>query len=279
MIAFNFDYYKPASINEAVNLFEDLNRKKLEPIYYSGGTEIITMARKNDLFTRAVIDIKEIPECRVYGLNNNEFIIGASIALSHVSESKAFPLISKISTFPSDHTARNKITFCGNICGKIIYKEAILGLLITDSKVVIAGKNGRKVIPINEAFNQKLQLNKGEFLLQTRTEKEYASLPYIALRRTKQGKTGYPLISIAALKKDNRIRTAFSGVCAFPFRSTEMEEYLNNKSIPLDLRIKEATNHLPAPILNNIQGSADYRKFVLQNMLAEALTMLEGERK
>ncbi len=60
MIAFNFEYYKPDSLDEAVKLHKGLSESGKEPLYYSGGTEIITMARRNDLVTKAVIDIKGI---------------------------------------------------------------------------------------------------------------------------------------------------------------------------------------------------------------------------
>lgn len=277
MIPFDFEYYKPDSKEEAVKLFEELSTEEKQPIYYSGGTEIITGARRNLVFTKAVIDIKGIPECNVFELRGDELIIGGAVTLTQISESRGFPLFSKNSSFPANHTARNKITLCGNICGKIPYREAVLSHLVADSKVVIAGTKGVRTLPINQVFNEKLQLEKGEILLQIRVEKGYAKLPYFAVKKIKQGVDGYPLVSMAALKKDDQVRVAISGVCNFPFRSQIMEAALNNKSLSLEQRVEEAINHLPAPIISNVQGSAEYKKFVLKNTLFDALKMLEGE--
>jgi len=277
MIAFNFEYYKPDSLEEAVNLYKDLSDSGKEPLYYSGGTEIITMARRNDLATKAVIDIKGIPECNVFEIKDNQLIIGAAVTLTHIAENKSIPFLSKTADFPADHTSRNKITVGGNICGKIIYKEAVLGHLIGDSNVSIYGEKGKRNAPIIQAFNQKLQLEKGEFLFQLATEMNYSNLPYISMKKTKQGKMEYPLISIAAIKKNNNIQMAFSGVCPFPFRSIEMEGYINNKAITKEQRIEGSINHLPAPIFGNIQGSAEYKKFVLKNLLEYTLKTLDGE--
>jgi CO/xanthine dehydrogenase FAD-binding subunit len=277
MIAFDFEYYKPNSIDEAVNIFKELSSKNKQSIYYSGGTEIITFARNNDIYTDAVIDIKGIPECNILELKGNEFSIGAAVSLTQLSEANIIPLISRISSYPADHTARNKITIGGNICGKIMYKEAVLGPLITDSSVVIAGKSGIRILSINHVFDQKLQLEKGEFLVQIRTQKKIVSKPYITIRRTKQEKASYPLITLAALKIDNHINIAFSGVCAFPFRSPKVEEAINNMNISMEQRVNEAINNLPAPISDNVQGSGEYRKFVLKNALLDTIAILEGE--
>lgn len=279
MIPFDFQYYKPDSKEEAVKLFEELSVQDKQPIYYSGGTEIITGARRNLVFTKAVIDIKGIPECNVFELREDELIIGGAVTLTQVSEVQGFSLLSKNSSFPANHTARNKITLCGNICGKIPYREAVLSHLVTDSKVVMAGTKGVRILPINQVFNEKLQLEKGEFLLQIKVKKSYAKSPYFAAKKIRQGVDGYPLVSMAALKKDNEIRVAVSGVCGFPFRSQIMEVSLNNKNLSLEQRVDEAINHLPAPIVSDVQGSAEYKKFVLKNTLLDALKTLEGERK
>ena len=279
MIAFDFEYYKPDSLNEAVKLYGELSRSNKQPLYYSGGTEIITMARRNDIFTKAVIDIKGIPECNVYEKRGHQLVIGAAVTLTHIAENKLIPVLSRTANFAADHTARNKITIGGIICGKIMYKEAVLGHLIANSNTIIYGEKGKRIVPINQAFNQSLQLKEGEFLFQLTTDMSYSDLPYISVKKTKQGKTGYPLISMAALKKANNIRMAFSGLCSFPFRSARMEQAINNKAIPREQRIEEAINNLPAPIFGNIQGSSEYKKFVLRNLLDDILGSLDGEAR
>ena len=44
MIPFDFEYYRPDSISQAVDLFMSLTRQAKKPMYYGGGTEIISMA-------------------------------------------------------------------------------------------------------------------------------------------------------------------------------------------------------------------------------------------
>jgi CO/xanthine dehydrogenase FAD-binding subunit len=58
-----------------------------------------------------------------------------------------------------------------------------------------------------------------------------------------------------------------------------MEDYINNKFIMKEQRIEQAISHMPAPILGNIQGSSEYKKFVLRNLLEYTLETLDGERR
>jgi CO/xanthine dehydrogenase FAD-binding subunit len=270
MISFDFEYYRPTGIDEAVQLFKKLDSENKSPVYYGGGTEIICMSRVNHMWTKAVIDIKEIAECNVLEVRDNKIIIGAAVTLTKICESNIFPLLSRILRSSADHTSRNKITMGGNICSKIPYREGVLPFLICDSVVEVAGLNGRRVLDINDLFNERLKLEKGDILIRIVTEKEYVDLPFEAVKRTKQERVDYPLISIAAVMKNNQIRTAFSGVCAYPFRSKEIEAGLNNEALG-DKKMDMFMSLIPGSILSDIQGSAEYREFVLRNTLCDIL--------
>jgi CO/xanthine dehydrogenase FAD-binding subunit len=277
MIPFEFEYFHPDTIEEAVNAFEELDRKGKHPIYYSGGTEIISMARRNHLVTGAVIDIKGIPECNVISMDNSSLILGSAVTLTSLSEENLFPLLSEVSKGVADHTIRDKITLGGNICGRIIYREAVLPLLLCDSTVLIAGIKGMRNVPINEAFDKKLNLEKGEFLVQLITDESFLNLPHVSIKKTKQEKIDYPLITVSALKKDQHLRVAFSGVFPYPFRSLMVEEILNDDSLPWPSRIDQAIKSLPEPVMGGLSGSPEYRTFVLKNTLYEIMTELGGQ--
>lgn len=276
MIPFNFDYYRPDTIEEAVQIYKELDSQVKEPLYYGGGSEIISMARVHNIHTKAVIDLKAIPECNILEFRGDILAIGSSVTLSRISESKLFPLLGKAAGRIADHTMQCKITLGGNLGGTIIYKEAVLPLLLSDSHALVASGNKLKQISIHDIFNERLQLSKGEFIVQFIIGKEYTSVPYVHVKKTKNEKIDYPLISIAALKKDERIRLAISGVCSFPFRSAKLEEYFNDKNSPWETRAANVLEYLPSPVLNDVSGSDSFRKFVLKSMLINTLETLEG---
>lgn len=276
MISFDFEYYRPTSIQEAANLFLNLDSQGKAPIYYGGGTEIITSARLNKINAKSVIDIKGIPECNVLKNKNNQVIIGSAVTLTKISEANIFPLLTKVIRLLADHTSRNKITLGGNLCGNITYRETVLPLLVSDSTIMIAGPNGNKNVQIYEIFSEKPVLERGELIVQVMIDNEYINLPFKHIKRTKQERVDYPLLTAVIIKKDNDIRAAFSGLCGFPFRSNEVESYLNDTKTNLDMRIDNVINHLSDSISNDILASSEYRKFVLRNTLKDMLENMEG---
>ena len=274
MIPLDFDYYRPNTIYEATQVFANLDNCLKEPLYFGGGTEIITFARTQNIHTKAVVDLKSIPECQVLDFSGNKLIIGACVSLTKIIDSQVFPLLGKTCAGIADHTARGKITIGGNICGRIIYHEAILPLFLTDCMVVIAGVHGWRNIPIWQVFDKQLLLNKGEFIVRFVIDRSYLRLPFAHVKKTRVAKIDYPLVSVATVKTVGRIRIAFSGVCSFPFRSLKMEEYLNREDLSYAERIRSAIASIPAPLLDNLAGTSEYRCFVLSEIL---MNMLETQ--
>lgn len=276
MISFDFEYYRPDTIEEAFNIYSKLAGSGKNPVYYGGGTEIISLARVNQIEFKSVVDLKSIPECNTLTTQGNQIIIGAVLPLTQICESNAFPFLTEVAKKTADHTSRNRITLGGNICSSLPYKEAVMPLLACDAQVVTAGSNGKRTVPVSQIFNQNIILQKGEFLVQFIIDAQYAGLPYKSLKKTRQGELEYPLVSAAAVKRDGRIRFSFSGVCPYPFRSAQVENDLNNTALSTEEKIKNAISHLPAATLNDMLGSAEYRQFVLANTLRDILMSLEG---
>lgn len=279
MITIDFEYYRPQSVHEAVAAFGNLDRQGKNPMYYGGGTEIISMGRMDNISTGAVIDIKAIPQCQVQEMQGDYLVIGAGITLTQIHEANLFPLLAQAGARVADHTVQNKITLGGNLCGTIIYREAVLPLLLADSEIIIAGPNGNRALPIGSIFDERMRLNRGEFIVQVRTHGSYLSRPYVHVKRTKQDKINYPLVTICAMQVDGSMRMAFSGVCDFPFRSGTMENELNNRALPPEQRADKSLNCLPAAIPSNIEGSEGYRRFILRQLITSVLTELEEPKK
>lgn len=276
MIPFDFQYAYPETIEEAVQAYQNLDEEKLMPIYYGGGTEIISQARKQSLTTKAIIDLKGIPECRELGEKDGQLIFGAGCTLTEVVESELFPFLGRVCRPIADRTIRNKITIGGNICGRLPYREAILPLLIVDAQVVLVGPEGVREVPVQQAFNKRLLLNKGEFLLQIKVPKEALNLLNFNRRREKQTAVDYPILHLAAVKGKDGISVSFSGVSALPFRSLEVEEVLNQRDRPVQERVSNAIEALPLPIKADQWASSDYRKALLEKALFEMFAELEG---
>ena len=53
MIPFDFDYYRPDTVEEAVSAFSRLDAEGKNPAYYGGGSELISMYRDPNI--RAIL--------------------------------------------------------------------------------------------------------------------------------------------------------------------------------------------------------------------------------
>jgi CO/xanthine dehydrogenase FAD-binding subunit len=271
MIPFDFEYYKPDTAKEAAQTFRQLDEAGCEPVWYGGGTELLSMARVGSRRFGAVLDIKGIPECRVLGDDGESRYIGAALTLDEIRRSDNYPLLGKTAGRIADHTIQCKITLGGNLAATILYREAVLPLLLSDAQITTAGLGGLRTYPIGSVFRDRLLLPRGEFLTGVSVARRFAEAPYFHIKKTKNEKIDYPLLTAAALVSDGRLRTAFSGLAAYPLRDRNVESILNDRSLDFAERAERAARALDGVLLSDAIGSAGYRRFVFKNTVVSIL--------
>ncbi|MCR2821597.1 FAD binding domain-containing protein [Lederbergia panacisoli] len=277
MITKDFQYISVMKAEDGVKEMKRFEPNNLQAYYFAGGTEIITFSRKGHLSVDSVIDIKNIEGISSIARQGDEVIIGAGASLTKVAESNIFPLLTKTVQEIADHTNQNKITIGGNVCGQIHYREAVLPLLLADSSCVLVGEGGYRRESIHNLFNGKLNLLELDLLLHFELNHHYAQAPFYHSKITKMEKVDYPIITVAALKINEKIRIAFSGLCYFPFRSEKIEQILNTESQSISDKIRSVLKNIPFDILDDQLASSEYRKFVLSNELQNTILHLKGE--
>lgn len=277
MIPFQFVYCRPTSLKEAADTYQQLLREGKAPVYYAGGSEIITMCRSGSIHPGAVIDIKNIPECTALAMDGQALTIGAACTLNQIKESNLFPLLRLACGRIADHTNQCRITLGGNLCGTIIYRETSLPLMLADADLLLSGPEGERTVPFQSVFRGRIQLNPGEWIVQVRVPGWALQARHAHIKITANEKIDYPLVDVAAIWKDTVLRTAFSGVCLHPFRSKQMESVLNDRSLPCRVRADKAAELLPEPAYGDAEGSGGYRVFVLKNTLRKLLEDWEND--
>lgn len=277
MIPFDFVYCRPDTAEEAYEAFARLQSEGKNPVYYAGGSEIITMSRAGGIAPGAVVDLKRIPECALLSADRPGLRIGAACTLSRIKESGLFPLLALACGRIADHTNQCRITLGGNLCGTIFYRETSLPLLLSDASVTLFGGRGLRTVPFESVFQGRMRLGPGEFVVEARIPGWALQAPHFHVKHTANEKIDYPLVSMAALLKDGSLRAAFSGVCAYPFRSAQMERVLNDRSLPCADRADQAAALLPKPPHGDAEGSGEYRLFVFRNMVEALLEEVEHD--
>jgi CO/xanthine dehydrogenase FAD-binding subunit len=275
MIPFDFEYYRPDTIKEAADAFRELDALGKRPVYYGGGSELISMARVGNLTFGAVVDIKNIPECRGLDFDGENLHLGAGLTLAEIAESKKFPLMEKAAGRVADHTMQCKITLGGNIAGNIIYRETVLPLLLADAKLLMAGSNGTAEYELESLFHERLMLPAGEFLVSVSVGANFLNAPYFHFKKTKNEKIDYPVLTAAGCKTNGLIRIAFSGLAAYPFRDKGIERILNDMNMNEQDKIDMAAASLSGVVMADTNGSAEYRSYVLKNTLSNILETMK----
>ncbi|MPM20748.1 hypothetical protein SDC9_67184 [bioreactor metagenome] len=275
MIPFDFEYYRPDTAMDAVDLFGRLESEGKNPVYYGGGSELISMARVGNLTYGAVIDLKGIPESRRIESVGEYLYLGSMLTLSELCEANPFPLLTKCAGRIADHTMQCKITLGGNLASAIYYRETALSLFVSDAFVTACGPEGIRRIPFTNVFGDGLRLKKGEFILSVEVEKRFLSAPYFHVKKTRNEKIDYPLLTASGLKIDGKLRLALSGLCPFPFRNKDAEIVLNDGGLGFEARAEKISALLSGIIFSDFYGSAEFRKYVLKNTICNILSVMK----
>lgn len=273
MIPFSFAYITPVTLQEAVDAFQDFMNQGLKPLYFTGGTEIITMGRVNSLRFHAVIDLKCIPEMKGFRNENNILNVGAAETLNSVACWNGFPLLTKCCQRVADHTAQCKITLGGNIAGTVIYHEAALALLLSDARAELYGPEGNRAVNLNTLFTPMLVLKPGEYFVRFSFDVQSAGLPFVHAKHVVSEKIGYPLFTLAAVQKDGGMDAAVSGLYRYPIRFHFPLNGACTDSKSLSDQLHDQMKEEP---LSDISGSAQYRLFRLEEALNDAAAKLGG---
>ncbi len=274
MIPRGFDYYLPDSWREAVDIFASVQREGKTPLYYGGGTEILSMARVGSVSPDAVIDIKRIPECLSMDGDGARLRFGAALTLNEIRDSRLFPLLSLAAGRIADHTIQCKLTLGGNLAGTILYHETLLPLLLADATLETACAQGIRQTPVAQALGMDRKLPSGELILGVILDSRYAACPYAHIKKPKIEKIGYPLVSVAAINVDGMLRLAASALCAFPFR---FRDFPLAGADAADFS-RQLRGELPAPVLDNLDGSPAYRQFIFEQTAEKIVREFQGRQ-
>lgn len=222
MIYQDIEFVRPRTIAEALEAFNRCEGEGLGPEYFSGGTELVTMARDGRLTAGAFIDLKAIEETRALERSSGTLRLGSSVVLNALAEEAGFPFFSRCVAGLADHTVRNSVTLGGNIAGKLPYREAVLPLLLADATAVLADGEGSptRSTSLRELFDKRIRLAKGAFLVAFELRDEFTERPFFYRRWQKSARVDYPLVTVAAVAEGGQLLFALSGSFAYPVWSS-----------------------------------------------------------
>ncbi len=280
----NFDYHKPTSIEEVLQLIQNDKSYIL-----SGGTDLALFIKENKISVSSIVDIKGITELNSIKFENNKLYIGAGVTFSEIIKSeiinKYFPLLAESAKTVASVGVRNRATLVGNICSAVPSLDSGPALLVYDAKVIIKNTEKEKEVSIHDFFikPRKTIVNKGEIV--TAVVIDFPSYKtagcYVKLGRYKGEDLAQAGIAILAFE-NNTFKIAHCAVAPVSKRFTEIENILNSNEITLEIieQCKEIIEKTISPI-TDIRATKEYRLHMMKVMFERGLNLavsrLHGE--
>ena len=153
MIPPSFEYYSPATVNEAIGL---LKQHGAEAKILSGGMSLIPLMKLRLASPQCLIDINGIQGLGTIKEADGFLRIGALTRESELEKSELvrskYPILIDTTAVIADPLVRNRATMGGNLAHGDPANDHPATMLALNAEVVATGSNGERKIPIGDFF-------------------------------------------------------------------------------------------------------------------------------
>lgn len=162
----SYEYYRPATIDEAMALMEGSGGNG---VYIAGGTDVMVLIRQKKLAPACLISLRNIGEL-AYLETGGGLTVGSAVTHDEIAKNafiqRSYSALADATKKVGSLQIRNVATMGGNICNAAPSADTACPLLVLDASARIAGKGGERVVPLDEFFlgPNKVALEKGEIL-------------------------------------------------------------------------------------------------------------------
>jgi carbon-monoxide dehydrogenase medium subunit len=270
MIPAAFDYHRPASVDEAIQLLSD-DAKLL-----AGGHSLLPAMKLRLSTPGALIDIGRLAELNYIKEDGGAIAIGATtthyqIESSDLVQSKASALALAASAI-GDPLVRNKGTIGGSIAHADPAADYPAAILALGAEITVKGPGGERTISADEFFVDLFMtaLADDEIITEIRVsaadKSSYAKFPHPASR--------FAVVGCAAASSGGAVRVAFTGVANAAFRDTGVEEALggNLSEDSIGAAAEKAADG--AEVLSDNFAGEDYRRHLAKVFARKALSAI-----
>lgn len=273
MIATQFDYKVPKSLDEAVSLLAaDPDGAKV----LAGGHSLIPAMKLRLMQPQLLIDIARIKDLAYIREDGNRILIGATTTHYQIESSellkKICPLLPACAATIGDVQVRNKGTIGGSIAHSDPAGDWPAAAVALNAELVLASANGERTVKADDFFIDLFttDLQPGEILREIRINKPTGKFGH-AYQKVSHPATGYAVVGIAVnltLKADGTCEGASIGVTglgAKAYRPLNTEAALANSNLD-EAAINTAAARVSEGVDANsdLYASAEYRSHLAQ---------------
>ena len=284
MIAENFNYDAPTSLEEAIAL---LHQYGDEAKILAGGHSLIPMMKLRFASPTHLIDINNIPGLSYVKEEDGYLKIGAMTKEVEVEESaiiqEKYPIFMDATKLIADPQVRNFGTLGGNIAHGDAANDHPAVMIALGAEVEITGKDGKRTVSIDDFFHgfYMTAVEHGEVLTEIRIPA--ASGNYGSAYHKAERKVGdYATAGVAAMVQINeygqctKVGIGLTNVSPLPFRAERAEKVLMDSYLS-DEVIAEAAQYAAEDCSpsEDLRGNIEYKRHLVnvitKRMLKKAI--------
>ena len=280
MIPAAFEYFAPASVQEALSLAQ---RYGSDAKFLSGGHSLLPVMKMRLAAPKVLIDLARIAGMREILAQGERLRVGALATHHDVETSESVrnscPLLSQTASEIGDPQVRNRGTIGGSVAHSDPAADYPAALLALDAEMELQSVTGNRRIAAGDFYVDLFTsaLGEGELLVAVHVPvlKQGTGTAYQKLRHQA---SGFAVAGVAALLEKNaageciRIAVAVTGVGPRPFRASNLERALLGKVLN-ERNITKACREVASEIeaLSDMHASGEYRKAVADVLVRRAL--------
>jgi len=276
-----FTYHRPKSLEEALELLKEHGD---EAKVMGGGIGLIAFMKERLMSPAHVVDIKGLSELRrVETLQDGGLRIGAGVTIAELVEGgalkKEYAVLHEALSRVADPMIRRRATLVGNLCEAIPWVDSPPALIALDATVEVVGPAGRRSVAVASFIRGPvdIDLGPGEFVTGILIPKGRETVG--AFEKFTAG-SEFSLASVAvALRaggKRQSARVVYGAVNSTPTRSPEVEEQIRDGLTPSSIRKASDVAFEKVECVDDVLGSAAYRKHLVRVITTKALRRLMG---
>jgi carbon-monoxide dehydrogenase medium subunit len=269
-----FDLQQPQSLREAIALLSTED-PAVRPI--SGGTALMLMMKAGVLRPTRLVSLEKVGMNEIRTGPGGELQIGAMTSLRTLERSdlvkSGWSVIARTLRTLSNVRVRNVATVGGALAHADPHMDLPPLLVALGARVEVEGKNGKRMMPVEELYAGYLEntLKRNELI--TRLDIPALGKHRAAyLKCTTRSADDWPALGIAVVLGASEIRLVVSAATDKPTRLISAEKVLSGKTVNEKL-LKEAGEAAAeeVQIESDNHGSAAYKKQLLRVYLGRAM--------
>ena len=279
-----FEYILPQTLVEASKF---LSQYPDEARPFLGGTDVFVRMRDGFLNPKFLVDVKRLDGTNDLRFDpNSGLTLGAAVNMNRVIASPDvqahYPLLAEACRSVASYQLRTRATVVGNICNASPAGDTIGACLALDGVLHIHGINGLRQEPLGTFFlgPGKTTLKPGDIVTAIRfpIPPKGCAGRYLKLGRNQL--SDLSIVGVTAMGHPDssrssgyRFRLALASVAPVPLVPAEAETYLANH--PITSQSLQEAARLSAEAcspIDDVRGGARYRKQMVRNLSAKALT-------